>query len=105
MGLYNRLTAPVRCPRCLEHVAATIECKFGYRAELMELRIGDRYPWRDTPVPPVDSEQVHRMAAASRDTPPRVWRWLTRAAKEQARPQNGTCEGPGYAACPSCDGD
>ena len=44
MGTYNTLHTTLRCPRCGVEVDATVDCHFGYTSEMVELKIGDRYP-------------------------------------------------------------
>lgn len=77
MGLHNTLTAPIRCPRCGACVPTRFDCDFGDTREMLDLKLGDRYPW---------------LVGASSD-------------RGQGRPAAGSADGPAWAECPSCDYD
>jgi uncharacterized protein (UPF0212 family) len=77
MGTYNTLIAPLICPRCgAELEAAEVNCYFGNTSYMIELRIGDEYPWRGA-----------------------------RAVHNGGRPAGGDIDGEGYVECPSCSKD
>ena len=73
MATYNELHTAATCPLCCADVEGIIRCYFGSTSEMLDLKIGDRYPW--TPhVPPQDG----------------------------GRPVNGTLDGEGRMHCPHC---
>ena len=76
MGSYNCLHVSLVCPRCAQRVMATVDCHFGYTANLADLAMGDRYPWRDG-----------------------------KHARNGGRPPHGTVDGEGYLQCPRCGKD
>ena len=76
MGTYNTLHTTLRCPRCGVEVDATVDCHFGYTSEMVELKIGDRYPWLPRKHP-----------------------------QNGGRPEHGTVDGEGYMKCPRCHKD
>lgn len=76
MGLYNILHTSLACPRCGASVETTVDCYFGDRSEMLDLKIGDRYPWR-----------------------PR------RQPQNGGRPEGGSIDGEGYMECPLCQKD
>ena len=73
MGTYNTLHTSLTCPRCGAAVEATVDCYFGYVGEMQDLKIGDRYPWRERVQP-----------------------------QNGGRPEGGTTDGMGYMECPRC---
>src|SRR5215204_1207941 len=76
MGIYNVLHTSMTCPRCGVAVETTVDCYFGYRSEMADLKIGDRYPWL-----------------------PRV------QPQNGGRPEGGSVDGEGYMECPRCHKD
>lgn len=76
MGSYNTLRTSVTCPRCGVAVETTVDCYFGYRSEMVDLKIGERYPW------------------AARKQP-----------QNGGRPEGGSVDGEGYMECPHCHKD
>jgi uncharacterized metal-binding protein YceD (DUF177 family) len=76
MGSYNLLHASLICPRCGVEVETDIQCHFGYTANMADLRIGDRYPWRERKQP-----------------------------QNGGRPEHGTVDGEGYMECDRCHKD
>lgn len=52
MGLFNRVTGPLTCPRCGQLVEAEVETRLGCAHEVLSLRVGDRYPWNHPRMPP-----------------------------------------------------
>jgi hypothetical protein len=76
MSSYNVLHASVTCPRCGAEVETSINCYFGYTAEMADLRIGNRYPWLPRKLP-----------------------------QNGGRPPRGTVDGKGYMECPCCRKD
>ena len=100
MALYNRLTAPARCPRCGARRTITFECDFGDCREMIDLVPGDRYPWFTEPAP---DEPGSGGTTSGGDSPAlRQWRLATRAG---GRPEGGNIDGSAWAVCPSCDYD
>lgn len=55
---------------------AEVDCYFGDTSEMVGLKIGDRYPWRERAEP-----------------------------QNGGRPESGTAEGEGYMECPQCHKD
>jgi uncharacterized protein (UPF0212 family) len=51
MGLFNRVTGPLTCPRCGAAVEAEAETRLGYVHEVLSLGVGDRYPWNHPRMP------------------------------------------------------
>lgn len=76
MGIYNVLHTSLTCPRCSKAVETTIDCYFGYVSEMADLKIGDRYPWREGVQP-----------------------------QNGGRPENGSVDGEGYMECSYCHKD
>jgi hypothetical protein len=76
MGSYNTLNTTLACPRCGSIGEVEIEMHFGNTAQMVELTIGDRYPW----VPRV---QFHN----------------------GGRPKNGMIDGEGYMEYDHCHKD
>jgi hypothetical protein len=54
MSTYNYLRTSLICPRCDDKVEATMACYFGWTGDIMDLKIGDRYPWRERKLPEND---------------------------------------------------
>ncbi|WP_150107614.1 hypothetical protein [Pedosphaera parvula] len=76
MSTYNILHTSLICPRCGVAVDATIDCHFGYTAEMADLQIGDRYPWQPGKQP-----------------------------QNGGRPEHGTVNCEGYMECVHCGKD
>lgn len=76
MGTYNVLRTSLACPRCGVEVETDIDCHFGWTGEMMDLKIGDRYPWAERKQP-----------------------------QNGGRPEGGTVAGEGYMECPHCHKD
>lgn len=76
MGIYNTLHTSLTCPRCGADVEADVDCYFGYVNEMKDLKIGDRYPWRERVQP-----------------------------QNGGRPEDGSVDGDGYMECPRCHKD
>lgn len=76
MGTYNILHASLRCPRCGADVSTTVDCHFGSTAQMVDLQLGDRYPWVEGQPP-----------------------------QQGGRPASGTLAGEGYLECPQCHKD
>ena len=76
MGTYNTLHMRLVCPRCAEAVDAEITCHFGDTANLVDLSLGDAYPWRPRQSP-----------------------------RHGGRPAGGDVDGEGYLECPLCAKD
>src|SRR5687767_7949666 len=76
MAAFNTLHASLNCPRCGAKVDTEINCYFGDCSNMVDLKIGDRYPWR-----------------------PR------KQTQNGGRPDNGCVDGEGYMECPRCQKD
>ncbi len=76
MSTYNILHALVDCPRCGAVVGADIECRCGDTTQMVDLRIGDIYPWV-----------------------------RGRQPQNGGRPKGGRFVGDGYMECPTCKKD
>jgi DNA-directed RNA polymerase subunit RPC12/RpoP len=76
MAIYNILHTSLKCPRCGVEVEATVNCYFGNRSEMDDLKIGDRYPW-----------------------------WPGAEPQNGGRPAGGSVDGEGYIECPHCHKD
>jgi uncharacterized C2H2 Zn-finger protein len=76
MAIYNTLQASLRCPRCGVNVDTEVNCYFGYVGDMADLKIGDRYPWRERVQP-----------------------------QNGGRPEGGSVDGEGYMECPLCHKD
>jgi hypothetical protein len=76
MGTYNRLQTATKCPRCVVLSEAIVDCHFGDTSHMVDLTIGDTYPWRPG-----------------------------KAVQNGGRPDQGNIDGEGYAECPSCRKD
>lgn len=57
-------------------VTTEVDCHFGYVGEMVDLQIGDRYPWQARKQP-----------------------------QNGGRPDGGSTEGEGYMECPHCHKD
>lgn len=73
MGTCNRLRASLICPRCAQQVETTIDCHFGYTGEMVDLKVGDTYPWAPRRLP-----------------------------QNGGRPDDGSTDGEAYMECPGC---
>lgn len=76
MGVFNKIHATIACPRCGVIDFVEIELRLGNAANMLDLRIGDAYPW--TP-----------------DQPPEAG----------GRPEHGDADGDGYLECKHCHRD
>ena len=76
MGTYNTLRSSLACPRCGAVAETNVDCHFGDTSQMIELKIGDRYPWVPRKQP-----------------------------QNGGRPENGTVAGEGYMECPQCHKD
>jgi hypothetical protein len=78
MGAYNRLrVGAIVCPRCGITVReAVVDCHFGDTSQMVDLTVGDQYPWL-----------------------------AGKAVQNGGRPEHGDIDGEGYAECPRCAKD
>jgi uncharacterized C2H2 Zn-finger protein len=76
MSVYNILRAKIKCPRCGQVAEQQIDLYFGYRSEMLEFKIGDKYLW-------CFGKEVHK----------------------GGRPENGNIDGEGYVDCEFCKKD
>ncbi len=76
MSAYNILKAETKCPRCEAFSDQQIDLYFGYRSEMLEFKIGDKYVWRNG-----------------------------KEVQNGGRPKDGNLDGEGYVECESCHKD
>lgn len=76
MGTYNILKATIQCPRCNQITEQNIEMFFGYTAELLKFKVGDKYIWCEE-----------------------------KQDDNGGRPKNGSIDGEGYSECHLCNKD
>lgn len=75
VSTYNTVTMPLKCPRCGQSAAMTVDLYFGFR-NLLEYQLGDRVEW------------IER-----------------RQPQNGGRPEGGNLDGVGYTECPPCQKD
>ena len=76
MGVYNILKTKIECPNCKEISEQQVDLYFGYRNEMLEFKIGDKYVWKEG-----------------------------KEVQNGGRPTNGNLDGEGYFECENCDKD
>jgi hypothetical protein len=73
VATYNLLHTALTCPLCCAVVETTVRCHFGWTGQMLDLKVGDRYPWAEGKQP-----------------------------QNGGRPAGGTVDGEGYMHCPRC---
>ena len=76
MGTYNEITTDLKCPRCNGSAKMYVQLNFGYTNEIMELYLGDPYPFHPN-----------------------------KAVQNGGKPKDGNIDGEGYVECPLCKKD
>ena len=70
------MRAEIKCPRCGQPVEQEIDLYFGYRNEMLKLKIGGKYLW-----------------------------CFGKEVQNGGRPENGNIDGEGYVECRLCKKD